>query len=151
MNPKLNSVIKFLLLLGIGFAFALASTQVRGEEATPERSFRHSLLGSWVLDQKDAYNVIIRWVFYPDVNWETRRMGYLVTYYNGELASTIQWSTQDGRIEVRPNDSWKWIHSTEYRIRRSKLYIKDASLGSDAELAFTRVCDSSHARKYCNL
>ena len=151
MNPKLNSIIRFLLLLGIVFAFALASIQVRGEEATPERSFRHSLLGSWVLDQKDAYNVIIRWVFYPDVNWETRKMGYLATYYNGELASTIQWRTQDGRIEVRPDDNWKWIHSTEYKVHRGKLYVKDASLLNDAELIFIRVCDNAYARKYCNL
>ena len=149
MNPKLNNIIKFLVLLGIGFAFALISTQVRGEEVE-ERSFRHSLLGSWVLDQEEEYNVTIRWVFYPDVNWETRRMGYLVTYYNGELASTIQWRTQDGRIEVRPNDSWKWIHSTEYRMNRDKLIIKDISHENDLELTFRRVCDNNHARQYCN-
>ena len=149
MNPKLNNIIKFLLILGIGFTFALISTQVRGEEVE-ERSFRHSLLGSWVLDQEEEYNVTIRWVFYPDVNWETRRMGYLVTYYNGELASTIQWRTQDGRIEVRPNDSWKWIHSTEYRMNRDKLIIKDISHENDLELTFRRVCDNNHARQYCN-
>ena len=149
MNPKLNNIIKFLLILGIGFTFALISTQVRGEEVE-ERSFRHSLLGSWILDQEEEYNVTIRWVFYPDVNWETRRMGYLVTYYNGELASTIQWRTQDGRIEVRPNDSWKWIHSTEYRMNRDKLIIKDISHENDLELTFRRVCDNNHARQYCN-
>ena len=149
MNPKLNNIIKFLLILGIGFTFALISTQVRGEEVE-ERSFRHSLLGSWVLDQEEEYNVTIRWVFYPDVNWETRRMGYLVTYYNGELASTKQWRTQDGRIEVRPNDSWKWIHSTEYRMNRDKLIIKDISHENDLELTFRRVCDNNHARQYCN-
>ncbi len=150
MNPKFNSIIKFLLLLGILFVFAFISTQVRGEEVTPERSFRHYILGSWVLDQEEEYNVTIHWVFYPDVDWRTGRMGYLVTYYNGKLASTIQWRTQEGRIEVRPNDSWKWIHSTEYRISRGQLHIKDASLGDDLELTFRRVCDNENARQYCN-
>jgi len=148
MNPKLNSIIKFLLLLGIGFAFILIATQVHGE-THQVRKFYHSLLGTWVLDQQEEYGVTVRWIFYADFDWETRRMGYLVTYFNGELASTIEWRTEDGAIEVRPNPDWKWIYSTSYKTTKWKLYIDDQTTMYD-ELIFMRVCDTTHAKLYCN-
>lgn len=149
MNPKFNSILKFLFLLGIGFAFILISTQVHGQETRQVRKFHHSILGTWELDQQEKYGVTVRWIFYADFDWETRRMGYLVSYFNGELVSTIEWRTEGGAIEVRPSSDWKWIHSTSYKTTKWELHIDDQTTAY-GELIFVRVCDTNYAKLYCN-
>ena len=54
MNPKLNTILKFLIILAIGFTLAFISTEARGyNKENDTRGFKHSLLGEWVLDEED--------------------------------------------------------------------------------------------------
>ena len=149
MSPKFNSILKFLFLLGIGFAFILISTQVHGQEPRQVRKFHHSILGTWELDQQEKYGVTVRWIFYADFDWEARRMGYLVSYLNDKLVSTIEWRTESGTIEVRPSSDWKWIHSTSYKTTKWELHINDQTTAY-GKLIFVRVCDTNYAKLYCN-
>ena len=151
MNPKLN-ILKFVLILVIGFAFIFISTEVRGyNKENDTRGFKHSLLGEWVLNEEDDHGMIIRWIFVGDVNWETRRMGYLISRLNGKHASTLEWRTEDGStILVRPTSpGWDWIHSTEYKTTKWKLLLNDTTTIFGDELEFDRVCDTDYAMQYC--
>ena len=151
MNPKLN-ILKFLLILVIGFAFIFISTEVRGyNKENDTRGFKHSLLGEWVLNEEDDHGMIIRWNFVGDVNWETRRMGYLISRLNGKHASTLEWRTEDGStILVRPTSpGWDWIHSTEYKTTKWKLFLNDTTTIFGEELEFNKVCDTDYAMQYC--
>ena len=151
MNPKLN-ILKFVLILVIGFAFIFISTEVRGyNKENDTRGFKHSLLGEWVLNEEDDHGIVIRWIFVGDVNWETRRMGYLISRLNGKHASTLEWRTEDGStILVRPTSpGWDWIHSTEYKTTKWKLFLSDTTTIFGDELEFDRVCDTDYAMQYC--
>lgn len=151
MNPKLN-ILKFVLILVIGFAFIFISTEVRGyNKENDTRGFKHSLLGEWVLNEEDDHGIVIRWIFVGDVNWETRRMGYLISRFNGKHASTLEWRTEDGStILVRPTSpGWDWIHSTEYKTTKWKLFLSDTTTIFGDELEFDRVCDTDYAMQYC--
>ena len=151
MNPKLN-ILKFVLILVIGFAFIFISTEVRGyNKENDTRGFKHSLLGEWVLNEEDDHGMVIRWIFVGDVNWETRRMGYLISRLNGKHASTLEWRTEDGStILVRPTSpGWDWIHSTEYKTTKWKLLLNDTTTIFGDELEFDRVCDTDYAMQYC--
>ena len=151
MNPKLN-ILKFVLILVIGFAFIFISTEVRGyNKENDTRGFKHSLLGEWVLNEEDDHGMIIRWIFVGDVNWETRRMGYLISRLNGKHASTLEWRTEDGStILVRPTSpGWDWIHSTEYKTTKWKLLLNDTTTIFGDELEFNKVCDTDYAMQYC--
>ena len=151
MNPKLN-ILKFVLILVIGFAFIFISTEVRGyNKENDTRGFKHSLLGEWVLNEEDEHGMVIRWIFVGDVNWETRRMGYLISRLNGKHASTLEWRTEDGStILVRPTSpGWDWIHSTEYKTTKWKLLLNDTTTIFGDELEFDRVCDTDYAMQYC--
>ena len=75
MSPKFNSLLKFVLVLAIGFTLAFLSTKVHGQE---RKTFHHSLLGTWELNQEEKYGIIVRWVFYPDVDWFERKMGNIL-------------------------------------------------------------------------
>ena len=164
MSPKFNNLLKFVLVLAIGFTLAFLSTKVHGQERT---TFRHSLLGTWELNQEEEYGIIVRWAFYPDVDWFERKMGNILMYINGEYSAILEWRTQDGAIEVRPGHDtvvygkdqnttidtsrpgrkWRWIHFTTYKTTKWKLYLEDISFG---RLEFYRVCDTDYARRYCN-
>ena len=164
MTPKFNNLLKFILVLAIGFTLAFLSTKVHGQERT---TFRHSLLGTWELNQEEKYGIIVRWAFYPDVDWLERKMGDILMYINGEYSAILEWRTQNGAIEVRPGHDtvvygkdqnttidtrrpgrkWRWIHFTTYKTTKWKLYLEDISFG---RLEFYRVCDTDHAREYCN-
>ena len=151
MNPKLN-ILKFVLILVIGFAFIFISTEVRGyNKENDTRGFKHSLLGEWVLNEEDDHGMIIRWIFVGDVNWETRRMGYLISRLNGKHASTLEWRTEDGStILVRPTSpGWDWVHSTEYKTTKWKLLLNDTTTIFGDELEFNKVCDTDYAMQYC--
>jgi len=145
MNQKFNDLLKLIIILAFGFLFAFLSTVLHGQEI----SFHHSLLGTWELDQEEEYGVIVRWAFHGDVDWETRKMGYLLIYLNGKLSTTLDWKTLNGAIEVRSNRDRKWIYSTYYRTTKWELYLKDTSY-IDGKLNFLRVCDTKHAKEYCN-
>ena len=152
MNPKLNTILKFLIILAIGFTLAFISTEARGyNKENDTRGFKHSLLGEWVLDEEDEHGIVIRWIFLGDVNWETRRMGYLITYFNGEHSSTLEWRTEEGStIEVRPTSpGWDWIHSTDYKTTKWKLILSNMTTIFGEELEFNKVCDTDYAMQYC--
>jgi hypothetical protein len=153
MSPNFNKILQFLLILGIGFALAFISTEVRGYDKNQDvQGFKHSLLGTWVLDEDKEHGIVIRWIFIGDVNWETRRMGYLITYYNGEHSSTLEWRTEDSStILVRPTSpGWDWVHSTDYKITKWELFLSDTTTIFGDELEFRRVCDTDYAMQYCD-